>query len=314
MENSSAPQNPPTQVPPVNPPIRDGAASLRTYQDDIANAVNREKASMITIALAEAKKREQNVEFEKQSSFSGKNVWITIISIFLIIAGVGISLFFYTDQKPIPPAQSRIAENSLLIADSEKIIPLQNISKGTVSSALSSEKQTYTAELGSVENVRLQAEIGTSTKRDITAPEFLSALSSTIPGNLLRSINSTYVLGIHSSKKNEPFIILKIDSYQNAFAGMLDWEKTMFIEIGSLLLDEPPKASDFAPGAKYGNGTWSDAIIGNSDSRAIEDKETGEYVFLYSFLDKNTILITTNEDTVKEVANRIRARELIKNN
>ncbi|MDD4989084.1 MAG: hypothetical protein PHV42_01525 [Candidatus Pacebacteria bacterium] len=313
MENAPVPQNPENQQKqPINPPVKSGLSNLRTYQDDIASAVNKEKASMITIALAEAKKREQNVTFEKQSSFSGRNIWITAVSILLILGGAGISLYFYLQQKPIPPSQSHIAENALLIADSEKIIPVSTLARQEILSALENEKRSYSGELGSVENVRLQT--GDTAKRDLTASEFFSSLSSTIPGNLLRSINPTYVFGIHVFKKNEPFIILKVDSYQNAFAGMLDWEKTMFTELGPLFLDEAPKASDFAPAGKYGDGTWSDAIIGNSDSRAVMDKETGEYVFLYSFLDKNTILITTNEDTVKEIANRIRARELIKNN
>ncbi len=311
MENIPAPQNPEVQKQPVNPPTREGTSSLRTFQDDVANAVNKNKASMVTIVLAEAKKREQNVEFEKQSSFSGKNIWITVVSIILIVAGAGVGLFFYIDQKPIPVAQTHIAPNALLVVDSEKIIPIKDLSSEEAFSLLTTEKQTSTGAAGSVENILLQIEDGE--KRNATASEFLSLLSSTIPGNLLRSI-PTYVFGLHMSLKNEPFIILKVDSYQNAFAGMLNWEKTMFTELGPLFLEEAPKASDFAPGGKYGNGTWSDAIIGNSDSRAILNKETAKYVFLYSFLDKNTILITTNEDTVKEIANRIRARDLIKNN
>ncbi|MDD5068044.1 MAG: hypothetical protein PHS53_01520 [Candidatus Pacebacteria bacterium] len=312
MENPVPPITP-AQPTPINPPVKTGVSSLRTYQDDIAGAVNKEKASMITIALAEAKKREQNVEIAKESSFSGRNVWITVISVVLVLLAVGIVLFFHFEQKPVPIAETRIAENPILIADAEKIIPIPNLRRQNIISALQSEKQTGTGEIGAVENIRFQTG-DPLTKRDIPAGEFLGALSSTIPGNLSRSISPTYVLGMHSFKKNELFIILKVDSYQNAFAGMLTWEKTMFTELGPLFLDEAPKASDFAPGAKYGNGTWSDAIIGNSDSRAVEDKETGEFVFLYSFLDKNTILITSNEDTVKEVSNRIRARELIKNN
>ncbi|MDD5050570.1 MAG: hypothetical protein PHV93_02395 [Candidatus Pacebacteria bacterium] len=311
MENPVPPNTPPEQTP-VNPPVKTGVSALRTYQDDIAGAVNKEKASMITIALAEAKKREQNVTIAKESSFSGRNVWITVVSIILVFLAVGIVLFFHFEQKPVPIAETRIAENPILIADSEKIIPVQNLSKQTILSALTTERQADSGEIGSVENVRLQT--GDTLKRNVTAGEFLSSLSPTIPANLLRAMSPTYVFGIHVFKRNEPFIILKVDSYQNAFAGMLNWEQTLFKEVGPLFLDEAPKASDFAPGGKYGNGTWSDAIIGNSDSRAVEDKETGKYVFLYSFLDKNTILITTNEDTVKEVANRIRARELIKNN
>ena len=42
------------------------------------------------------------------------------------------------------------------------------------------------------------------------------------------------MIGVYSWNGNQPFIILKTDSYENAFAGMLSWEKNIAGDLSAL--------------------------------------------------------------------------------
>ena len=47
-----------------------------------------------------------------------------------------------------------------------------------------------------------------------------------------------------------------------------------------------------------------DIIFNNKDCRVVKNS-LGEVIFLYSIVDKNTVVITTNVNTLKELINRI---------
>ena len=48
---------------------------------------------------------------------------------------------------------------------------------------------------------------------------------------------------------------------------------------------------------------FQDVVIKNKDTRVIKDND-GEIIFLYSVIDKSTVVLTTSQDTFKEIMNR----------
>ncbi len=215
-----------------NPP------SIRTYQADVADAVNNEKASVVTIAIAEAKKRERDVQFEQDSTFSGKNMYLIGLSIFLIVAGIGLSLFFYLKQSGGAVTTKVVSENPLLIIDSTKNFDITALQHDKILGLLETERATSPAKAGSIEEITLSALTGTEQKK-LNTGDFLTTLSQSVPDALIRALDPHFVFGLHLFRKNEPFLILTVNSYQSAFANMLEWEEQMFYDFGSLFLTEP---------------------------------------------------------------------------
>jgi hypothetical protein len=57
--------------------------------------------------------------------------------------------------------------------------------------------------------------------------------------------------------------------------------------------------------------TFSDTILHNKDARVVKD-ENGKIIFLYSFINSETIVITTNETTLREITTRLVNASLVR--
>ncbi len=117
--------------------------------------------------------------------------------------------------------------------------------------------------------------------------EVLGLLAPRMPASLVRAFENKYMLGVYSFDTNEPFIILTTNDFPVAYSGMLKWEKDMVADIGkifniSVVNSEPPLA-------------FTDEALKNRDLRVLKDNEN-KTILLYSFIDKNTLVITSNEN------------------
>ncbi len=122
-------------------------------------------------------------------------------------------------------------------------------------------------------------------ERPATSEEILGLLSVNLPGKTLRALEDTIMFGSVKTDENEPFIVLRSYNFDTLFAGLLDWEKTM--------------QADFTPlfGAPVPSPRFTDAVRDNKSIRILYD-DSGAEVLLYSFIDKNTVVITTSGEAL----------------
>jgi len=128
-----------------------------------------------------------------------------------------------------------------------------------------------------------------------------------------RNLFPDFMIGMYQTDKNNPFLIFKASYFENAYAGMLEWEKILekdmkvlfrlpgYEKIGDLLAElnaEPIKQ-------------FQDTVILNKDVRIIKD-ENANTLLLYSIIDKETIIITTNENAFKEIINRLNKEKTLR--
>jgi len=88
---------------------------------------------------------------------------------------------------------------------------------------------------------------------------------------------------------------------------MLDWERFMnedFSPFYGPLIATSPTTTTLTLRSPF-----SDQIIRNKEARVLKDSE-GEVVIMYSFVDQNTIVITTNESTFVEILTRLTAQRI----
>ncbi len=91
---------------------------------------------------------------------------------------------------------------------------------------LDAEKKKVSLPLGLMERIIPSISSTTDSGQTLTAMNaqtFLSTIARNVPPNLLRNIQPTYLLGAHVYDENQPFLIFRVDSYQEAFSGMLAW-------------------------------------------------------------------------------------------
>ena len=132
---------------------------------------------------------------------------------------------------------------------------------------------------------------------------FLALLQSHAPGNLVRALDPLFMLGTIGAGPKSSFILIKLDSFENAYDGMLKWEINMADDL--LPLFAPEAVVQSVPS----NTTFSDVTIQNKDARILKDPN-GNTVLLYSFYDNQILVITDTEETLRTLITRLNSEKL----
>jgi hypothetical protein len=106
------------------------------------------------------------------------------------------------------------------------------------------------------------------------------------------------MVGVYLYNTSNPFLVITGTAHDYLLSGMLGWEPF-------LLTDVAPLFNIDITGANAGltNAPFKDTLVQNRDARAVLDKD-GNPVLFYSFLDPDTIFISTDSKTLLEAVRR----------
>ena len=303
IDDESITEEPPKQ----NRPI------VRTYKSDVEKTIQNSHISSINIAMAENKKMlEQARQTETEAKKAGKNKNILIISLVLIFGG---ALTFLIPQlliqlqygEKVTPAET-VSSQPIMTVDLGEKINIQDIDLNRVSTTLKERVIQSSTQLGQIKNIYLTGGEVPEEKL-ITSSNFLSLIRASVPSEIQRTLKDPYMFGLYNYNGNQSFLILKVGEYDAAFSGMLSWETNLwqdFKEIFNLQTENSSSSNSYGIEIKK----FQDAMFDNKDCRVVKDS-SGNIIFLYSIIDKNTIVITTSTDTLKELLNRISKARIV---
>lgn len=279
-----------------------GIKRLRTYKEDVAEALKKEKTTVVKMVLDEQRRREGFTEMPAPSP--QKNALLVWLSIILLVLGGGtiaaIYVFKKTDEGALRSSEAKTA--SIIFAENEKKINITDTPSERLGKIIKTEVVGADIRLDTIENLyftetgNILSPKGEPLQAAINTARFWSALGIDLPPILLRSFSDEFLFGIHAWNGNQSFIILKNDFYENAFAGMLKWEESMAKNLLPIMTNKP--AESF-----YGK-PFQDMVIKNRDIRGLTN-ESGEPVLMYTFVNRETVVIATHKDTLNEVISRL---------
>ena len=289
--------------------------SLRTYKSDIAEVLAKGKTSLVGIVTSEhERKQKENADLGKSSQAKDskehenvlKNSAKILGSIVFILLGVSAATYMYiTTREDAIILPTEIF--SPIFSEHQKSIDITSLSKQKLSNTLLEIKRSTSASLNSITNYRILASDG-GVVLPISASDFLKILGVRAPNSFLRSLRPEFMLGIHVFDGNEPFFVFKTLQYEESFAGMLKWEETIERDLSPLFsMGVYPSVSTDGTTTPPTNEIeigFRDVVIRNKDTRILIDGE-GNTVLLYSFLDRETVIIMSNTDSFKEILTRI---------
>jgi hypothetical protein len=315
-------------------------STVRTFQSDVAGSVKSDNVSMIKIALAEKERRERegsyfDVEVKKKNYLP---TLLLIVIICAVIAGALGFVYWYFNKPPAPTLEERVAplEPVILYSETQSAVSITNKSTDTILTDL--KKETLAKlDLGTVKRILITDTVGTSTI-NVNAQSFFKAIRSRAPESLTRVIEPYFFIGAYSFAPHDVFIIFKINSYDTAYPAMLEWEKTLESDLRPLFIDVKPLVENITDVSKddlsdsdistttstttatstsestavstikttadSSGNIFKDRIIQNKDVRALVNPE-GKILFMYTFLDRKTLVIISSEKGLKEVLTRM---------
>ncbi len=279
--------------------------ALRTYRGDVEESIQNKKTSIVSIAIAQQKHREKGNEKTAAKRDVPQNAIAVILSTILVITGIGSLFIFLYAKYEQERAVVTLYERTIIPADASEQLVLASQTREETIATIRERVAATEEKIGSIVHFNFfEKETGASVS--LKAGTLLSFVSPSIPPYLERSFEKDYMFGLYVSAQNEPFLILKTNSYETAFSGMLSWEDTIIDELGPLFIKDTTLLAETDK-----KGSFKDRIIKNKDARIIKDVN-GNTVLLYSFLDKETILITTQEEVFVEIFGRYLNSKLVR--
>lgn len=331
------PATPPTSpapkavVMPQNAPAAKAAdiPTLHTFKGDIEGTVQSKGLTMVGVAAAEAARAGRPVGgalLEPEAAPRKPIPWMRILEVVggvvLIAGALGLIAFAYLNRDSLLPLSTGSSISSLpgsyIETDDTQLISIPaDTPPALIRQGFRQFADNAKLSLGLMLRFFVVNPVTGSTTSSgatpMSAQDFLALIAPEAPQELTRALAPDFMLGVHAFDGNQPFLIFKTDSYAQAFAGMLSWEETMQQDL------TPPFTRQVSPhlsGAGQGTSTPSapetqilntpfrDRVVGNHDARVIQN-QYGDILMLWTFLDRNTLVITTDENTLQEIISRL---------
>ncbi len=270
---------------------------LRTYEADIQEAIKKDNVSLTRIAMAERARDAQGGGFGGSAKrLSRKKIWAIVIIAVLIISASGITYIVHRNNQVIEEILTVQRPDPLILADTEKDILLPGVTRSSLIDTLQKEIAAPVS-ISTVKVLYLKE----STDLYMGAKRFLRIMETDLPSGLSQALLSNFTVGVHSFDGNHAFIILKTDLYESAVTGMFAWESNLAQKFMPLLNGRALTTAENKP--------FKSGLIKNKDVRVLKTADD-KLLIVYSFIDHETILITTNEYTVEEITKRVNAFKL----
>lgn len=299
--------------------------SLRTYERDIAEAV-RAGETTVSINLAAQKRREERHEIAPVATekIARNTLYIIMSAILIVVATITLTLTFYFRNKNAGPPEVAV-ERKILSVDTRRAVALDSVSRTHVSAAIQNVllEQGVDGTQGSAQNrtlteIVLEKPSGAG-RSSITLEEFFRAIAPNAPATLARSLSAVsnmresgrddqspgWLLGMWNTTQSELFLIMRLDSFDIAYDGMLKWEKNMLTDLAPIFI-----RPDILVGSAS-NPQFEDLVVRSRDTRVLKNTR-GDILLLYSFIDQDHVAITTSENTFREIVARYLASGLVR--
>jgi len=280
---------------------------LRTFSSDMAEAIKSGEASVVKIAMAEQKKK--TAEYENFSPASRKNkAFIAGSSVLVALGIIAVGYYFLYMRKDATPkvTDSTPQIQSLVYADENKGYDVTGLLKNQVQTMIKNDVEKVTLKDGGVLYMYFITKSGDVATK-LGAQAFFTTVASSIPGRASRSLQNEFMVGVHkgvSSGANTPFMLLNTSDYDNMYAGLLEWEKKMVDDFFTMF-----DISVSGERAYLLAKPFQDTTIRNIDVRTLLDKD-GKTILLYGFVNQNTVIITTTQETFAEIMTRYNASRI----
>ncbi|PIQ69225.1 MAG: hypothetical protein COV90_02585 [Candidatus Tagabacteria bacterium CG11_big_fil_rev_8_21_14_0_20_41_11] len=284
----------------VNAPAAEGQAAasnklripaLHTLRGDITEYIKEKDISLTEIAAQTARQR----RFRKES-IGSKRFFVLAAIFVLLVAGFGFGGWYvFLREKPASEKTALQTPKPIIVSEKQEIITLKSENLSELVDSIRQKIDSPVA-LGAILDIPILLE--TAGKKEFLKTEGLfNILEITPPANATQALEGSFGLGVYYLKKNVPFIVLKIRSFELAVSGMLEWEKKLSSDLAPIL---------FIKNKALISKKFQDGILKNHDVRMLYDA-SNNLIIAYAFINTEYLLITTDFDTIEEIFRRFPA-------
>ncbi len=233
--------------------MNDDIKNLRTYEEDIKDALDQGGVTTTQIVLAEQKKKQQAKPMPLSPTSNGeggnKMKMLGGVLILLIMAG---GIFYGVTKYVLPmknkaPVSTRPTTVDFINVDKKVYIETKGKIFGEVLRAVKEEltknntyNQEQIVEVNIVKTVSEKDASGVTqeVRKKINSSDFFQLVDSRAPDTLIRAFDDKIMIGGYQKEKLQPFIIIRVSDQQQAFAGMIEWEQNILRDVQDFFINK----------------------------------------------------------------------------
>lgn len=276
---------------------------IRTFQGDVAEALGRQQESLVSIQQAELnRRRAEGRAFQEVSTaeeHGGQKKFLLFLgTLILFVLGAGGTWYTYYEYKAqtaVPDVKT--PESRFFSIDAEKKVDVTNTSRLDLIRIVSEAAGDSAS--GETRHFLLTTRDANGIVTPLPTSDLFKILETRAPGSLVRAFGEPFMLGAFGTST---YLILELASFENAFAGMLNWEESMAADIAPIFSTRE-LLRDIAPAPVF-----IDITDRNKDARLLMAGE--RTVLLYSFFDNKKLIITDNTETLRVLVERLTREKL----
>jgi len=239
-----------------------------------------------------------------------------LISVLFIAVGGGVLYGAYSIFFVEEPRVPQLMLDTLILAEKNVDVDVTGLNGREFLSELTRARDNASSPINTIVNFT-PLEVSPSAKdnkvntKELAGSFFFELIAPSGPTALPRSVGDKYMLGLFVSAENQMFLIIKPTFYESTFAGMLAWEKSMAQDLFPLFERHTLNTVSSGGETTYAppKNQFQDKVIDNKDTRVLYDS-FGEIVLLYSFISRDTLIITNGGEAFLEVFKRMSAKKV----
>lgn len=233
-------------------------------------------------------------ENKRLNSSRERRLFVLLGAIVLTLSGIAVIIFALLRTKNNTVLTIPIVRlTEILTPDSEVTVLLEDKTKSH--SLMVETLKAGEIKKGGIRRI-VPLLVGWQNKTEMKTAQFFEYMDIALPENIARSAAEQFAYGQYQDENRVAFIAIKIEkgevSYQNTFIGMGSWEKNM-----------PNDLRDMLDIKTAERPVWQDSLIQNIPVRIFG--EISAPSLIWGFIDKETVLITTNTTTFGVVVERL---------
>ncbi|MFA6257106.1 MAG: hypothetical protein WCT29_03020 [Candidatus Paceibacterota bacterium] len=276
---------------------------VETYSSDIAEVIENDREGLVKKIITAEEQREN--EKKNLSPESRKNKMLIIVSVLLLVLGVGILAFFIARRGP-QAIELGPEFVPLVFTDKSSFIETAGLKSIDVVHSIVNQVKNSTVKPGGIEGMYL-----TQDKQVVGLRKFVALVGSNfIPGDNEVFVSDNFLLGVvknsvasEADQSNGFFILLKARSAEDIFTPLKNWEEKMFADIYQLYGRSISEENKYLLTKNF-----EDGIVENKNARILTDSE-GNLVMMYVYADNNSVVITDSRQAAREIILRLASKQ-----
>ena len=278
-----------------------GPEPIRTFTRDVSRVIQKDDLTATKIIT-------KMPDTKPAVTGSSRRTWLLGLSLIVVIASVSVGLWTIIQKRVASQALIIVAPHqSLLFADKKNEIALDDMAPEQVLQEIASSTVNFKAGGESVQEVYFTYLVATTTPQGpaTTTVEadpltYNHRLNLGVSDDFLRFLEPQMMLGFYYGYQKAPFYVFKTKNYKYVADALLTDEGQT---VGRLLAP----FIDNSVAAQIGTGGFQDKMVSNYDTRLKLDGNNNE-IALTAWLDKDTLVITTDEAVFAKILNSYSAK------